>query len=290
MISELRSDQNIGVSTDWLKNFYFDFCKRFVKLLPGPFRTLDAAYSLELLLSKSSRSLIGDELTSSEIYQYFSAIDLERLHRYLRSLLDFPMVADQLPQLANLYFLRRLPQAKLNKTQQVILCGLGVQRKSVDQLAEELERLIGPDGGLQVTRQHQSTLAANIGADGTFWNSGRIGGGGGSADPTVNRKLKDDGEARSGSQPSSGWARRIRGLLFVIIRELVRSLDEILKTSGGEGNLHELKSMLKENELTLPLPQNTSDVEMVDAEGAEEKRASSDDEEVELGEEFVVTD
>lgn len=152
-----------------------------------------------------------------------------------------------------------------------------------------MERLIGPDGGLQVAHQHQSTLAANTGADGTFWNSGRIGGGG-SAGPTVNRKLKDDGEARSGSQPSSGWARRIRGLLFVIIRELVKSLDEILKTSGGEGNLHELKSMLKENELTLPLPQNTSDVEMMDAEEAEQKGASSDDEEVELGEEFVITD
>ena len=39
-------------------SIYSDFCKRFVKLLPGPFRNLDAAYSLELLISKSTRSWI----------------------------------------------------------------------------------------------------------------------------------------------------------------------------------------------------------------------------------------
>ncbi|KAM7535208.1 hypothetical protein Aperf_G00000091521 [Anoplocephala perfoliata] len=279
MISELRHEENAGINTDWLKSFYFDFCRRFVKLLPGPFRTLDAAYSLELLLSKSSRSWVAEELTTAEIHQYFSAIDLERLHRYLRSLLDFPMVADQLPQLADLYFLRRFPHAKLNKTQQVILCGLGVQRKSVDQLAEELERLLGPDGGLRGIRQHQSTLASNTGADGTFWNSGRT------DDNGPKRKLKDDGESRS-DQPSRGWARRIRGLLFVIVRELVKSLDETLKASDEEEQMHELKSIRK-NEPTKSTPYNSSDVKMEEKNGDD---SPSSDEEAELGDEFIVTD
>ncbi|VDO05719.1 unnamed protein product [Rodentolepis nana] len=290
MICELLQNQNADVNSEWLKSFYFDFCKRFIKLLPGPFRTLDAAYSLELLLSKSSRSMVSDELTISEIHQYFSAIDLERLHRYLRSLLDFPMISDQLPQLANLYFLRRFPQAKLNRTQQVILCGLGVQRKSVEQLAEELEHLLGPDGGLQSSRKHQSTLGAKSCMDGMFWNSGRLSGGSGSGDPSVKRRLKEDGEAESGGQSSNGWARRIRGLLFVIIRELVKSLDEIIKTTGDGSNLHELKSMLKKNETTLPLPQNTSDVETMDIGEGEQNGASSDEDEAELGDEFITAD
>ncbi|VDO10327.1 unnamed protein product [Rodentolepis nana] len=192
------------------------------------------------------------------------------------------MIANQLPHLANLYFLRRFPQAKLNKTQQVILCGLGVQRKSVKQLAEELEHLLCPDGGLQGSRKHQSTLGAKSCIDGTFWNSGRLSGGSGSGDPSVKLRLKEDGEAESGGQSSNGWARRIRGLLFVIIRELVKSLDEIIKTTGDGSNRHELKSMLKKNETTLPLPQNTSDVEMMDIGEGEQNEDSSDDDEVEL--------
>ncbi len=61
------------------------------------------------------------DLSVAEVRQHFSDLELERLHRYLRSLLDFPMVADQLPELANLIFLRRFPGVKLNKTQQVSL-------------------------------------------------------------------------------------------------------------------------------------------------------------------------
>ena len=68
--------------------------------------------------------LLFAELTGEEVMQYFSEIDLERLHRYLRSLLDFNMVADQLPQLANLYFLRRFPHVKLNRTQQASVIDL----------------------------------------------------------------------------------------------------------------------------------------------------------------------
>lgn len=165
----------------------------------------------------------------------------------------------------------------------MILCGLGVQRKSVDQLAEELERLLGPDGGLQGTRQHQSTLSSNTSADGEFWNSGRTGGNG----PAVaKRKLKNDGDSSSG-QPSSGWARRIRGLLFVVIKELVKSLDESLKESGDDEQVHELKSMLRTNEPTQLIPHITSDVEMEEKNGDD---SSLGDEEAELGDEFLVTD
>ncbi|VDM16110.1 unnamed protein product [Hydatigera taeniaeformis] len=293
MLSELRRDG-----------------ERFVKLLPGPFRVLDAAYSLELLVSKSTSSWNGEELTNAEVRQYFSTIDLERLHRYLRSLLDFPMVADQLPQLANLYFLRRFPHVKLNKTQQasqtfnVILCGLGIQRKSVEQLSEELERLLGVDGGLQGIKQRQSVA----GVDGFFWSS-RVETT--SAGGLVKRRLRDDGQL-STDQPSRGWTRRIRGLLFVIIRELVKSLDETLETAGddvqpyqlwndGESNesrqlpshqacarIANLKSLLLQGKIMPGLfSPPTSDLEKRDFSNL---KSSDDDEEANLGDEFVVND
>ncbi len=71
------------------------------------------------------------ELSVAEVRQHFSDLELERLHRYLRSLLDFPMVADQLPELANLFFLRRFPGVKLNKTQQVSFCEARFSRQKI---------------------------------------------------------------------------------------------------------------------------------------------------------------
>lgn len=59
------------------------------------------------------------ELTQSEISSLFNAMDLERLRRYSRSLVDFHLVNDLLPRLAQIYFQRRLPNVRLNKTQQV---------------------------------------------------------------------------------------------------------------------------------------------------------------------------
>lgn len=96
-----------------------------------------------------------------------------------------------------------------------------------------MERLLGPDGGLRGTRENQSAIAAGGGEDGAFWDSRR-------GDPTsagrlVKRRLKGDGQANP-EQPSSSWTRRIRGLLFVILRELVKSLDESVKTVDNVGH------------------------------------------------------
>uniref|UniRef100_A0A5K3F4M6 RNA cytidine acetyltransferase n=3 Tax=Mesocestoides corti TaxID=53468 RepID=A0A5K3F4M6_MESCO len=275
MLSELCHNEDAGVNADWLKRFYLDFCKRFLKLLPGPFRALDAAYSLELLNTKTTRFWMGEELTGKEVRKLFSELELERLHRYLRSLLDFPMVADQLPELASLYFLRRLPSVKLNKTQQVILCGLGVQRKSVDQLAAELERLLGTEGGMRGAKQQQTG-----GDDGSFWNSGH------QKPRHTSKKLKVDGQ-ESVDQPSTGWARRIRGLLFVIMRELVKSLDDALKASG-EDFKPQIKSLVYRDETTPSLLDASapSDEEMRELK-AEDDDDGSDD--AELGDEIVPT-
>ncbi len=99
----------------------------------------------------------------------------------------------------------------------------------MDQLAGELERLLGADGGLQAAKQQQMQKAAGGGDDGAFWSSGAAN----TKQSHQSKKLKNDGEeATGGDQPASGWARRIRGLLFVIMRELVKALDGVLKAAG----------------------------------------------------------
>ena len=100
-----------------------------------------------------------------------------------------------------------------------------------------MERLLGPDGGIQGTRQHQSTLAAGGGQDGAFWDSRR--GDSASANRLLKRRLKGDGQANS-EQPTNSWTRRIRGLLFVIMGELVKSLDATLATSNNAASSHQV--------------------------------------------------
>nr|VZI46128.1 unnamed protein product [Spirometra erinaceieuropaei] len=268
MLSELRHDGKEGVDVDWLKEFYFDFCRRFIKLLPGPFRQLDAVYSLELLSSKTARSWSFTEATGNELRQLFSELDMERLHRYLRSLLDFPMVSDQLPELATLYFLRRFPDVRLNKTQQVILVGLGLQRKSAEQLSAELEQLLGAEGTGSISQTRSD--------EGSSWHVKQ-------QNLDAKRPKPASGTDQEAT-PLSGWARRIRGLLFVTMRELVRSLDERLQADGTRPP-SQFQSLLKKGNVNASLAANvaSSDVEMEEAaeHGEEEEEADDDEEEEE---------
>lgn len=252
MLSELRHDGKEGVDVDWLKEFYFDFCRRFIKLLPGPFRQLDAVYALELLSSKAARSWSFTEANGTELRHLFSELDMERLHRYLRSLLDFPMVSDQLPELATLYFLHRFPDVRLNKTQQVILVGLGLQRKSAEQLSGELEKLLGAEGTGSISQSRSD--------EGSAWQVKQ-----------QNREAKRPKLTSGADQeaaPLFGWARRIRGLLFVTMRELVRSLDETLKADGTQP-ASQFQSLLKKGNVNASLAadaaSSSSDVEMEEA-------------------------
>ncbi|KAL7054148.1 hypothetical protein AAHC03_026501 [Spirometra sp. Aus1] len=260
MLSELRHDGKEGVDVDWLKEFYFDFCRRFIKLLPGPFRQLDAVYSLELLSSKTARSWSFTEATGTELRQLFSELDMERLHRYLRSLLDFPMVSDQLPELATLYFLRRFPDVRLNKTQQVILVGLGLQRKSAEQLSAELEQLLGAEGTGSISQTRSD--------EGSSWHVKQ-------QNLDAKRPKPASGTDQEAT-PLSGWARRIRGLLFVTMRELVRSLDERLQADGTRPP-SQFQSLLKKGNVNaslaanLLLEQNESELSKYEVKGSEAK-------------------
>jgi len=64
---------------------------------------------------------------------------LKRLHSYAENLLDWHVIMDLLPKIAALYFSGRIKaHVNLSGVQQTILIALGLQRKDVDTVAQEL--------------------------------------------------------------------------------------------------------------------------------------------------------
>ncbi|KAF5397575.1 RNA cytidine acetyltransferase [Paragonimus heterotremus] len=243
MIKQLDEQVMINGTSNWLVSYNQDFIRRFICLLPGCFRYLDASYALELIHHKLTRHHVGEELTNAEAVLLFTQVDMERLRYYTRSLIDFYVVSDLLPRLAQLYFAKRLPEVRLNKTQQVILLGLGLQYKTVERLATEFTRLLGGCMSKPMDRcaaDNSATMLAQ--ANEAHLNSSGVSSFDRSA-VGVERQTQQKESALPDTTVNVGWSKRIRGLLFVIVRELVRALDVILgsketatSTSGFTNN------------------------------------------------------
>jgi len=134
----------------WLDAFSTDARRRFLTLFGYDFRSFETALALALVTPSGQRggtvveaaegAAGGGALTASEAGVHFLPHDMKRLQAYCRNLVDFHMVVDLLPALARLHFSGRLSASggKLSVLQSVILLGLGLQHKSVEQLQAEL--------------------------------------------------------------------------------------------------------------------------------------------------------
>jgi N-acetyltransferase 10 len=96
------------------------------------------------------------ELPSNELAFLISAFDIKRLEAYSNNMLDYHVILDLLPTLSTLYFNKRFvaPKAdgdedpeeslksrtvKLSAIQQAMILALGLQRKTMEETADELE-------------------------------------------------------------------------------------------------------------------------------------------------------
>jgi N-acetyltransferase 10 len=74
-------------------------------------------------------------LTTRELENLLTPFDLKRLESYANNALDYHVVLDLLPTVATLYFDRRLgSDVRLSAVQSAILLGLGLQRKSIEEV------------------------------------------------------------------------------------------------------------------------------------------------------------
>ncbi len=130
----------------WLSDFHTDFRRRFVHLLAYEFRKLAPGLALSILEPGSNFSGSAEEKDAekslAQIKEIFSPYDFRRLESYAKNLVDYHVVVDMLPKLAEMYTLRGFGSKEdlhLSHAQSAILMGLGLQHKSVDDLAKSLD-------------------------------------------------------------------------------------------------------------------------------------------------------
>jgi N-acetyltransferase 10 len=149
-----------GFDDAWLPAFAGDSRRRIISMLSGSFATLEVKVATSILgdLSAIHRQAKEEDsdtatskaiavrsgspssaLTSSELNYYITPHDLKRLELYGRNLCDHHLITDLLAPVARLYFTGRFGNGfALSNLQTALLCGIGLQNKSVDAVAKEL--------------------------------------------------------------------------------------------------------------------------------------------------------
>eukprot|EP01128_Nolandella_sp_AFSM9_P006564 TRINITY_DN3410_c0_g1_i1.p1 TRINITY_DN3410_c0_g1~~TRINITY_DN3410_c0_g1_i1.p1 ORF type:complete len:1037 (+),score=299.15 TRINITY_DN3410_c0_g1_i1:74-3184(+) len=137
-------------SDKWMFDFYDDFARRFVQLLGYSFRKFRVQTAMSVLGKERSAALLEGKKTffgsraqetptKADLDLYFSSYDLARLTSYTKNLLDYHAIVDLLPVLAKLFFTGVYSDAlSLSAGQVCILIGVGLQFKSIDEVAKEL--------------------------------------------------------------------------------------------------------------------------------------------------------
>jgi len=127
-----------NTSTCDLAAFWTDFRRRLLNLLGYQLRSLCPKLALSLLHNKSTK-LPTTVISSDHLSVHITPYDISRLELYSNNMADYHLVTDLLPPLARLVFTQQLGDLHLSAVQQSLLAGLGLQYKTVDQLAVELD-------------------------------------------------------------------------------------------------------------------------------------------------------
>ncbi|XP_067143398.1 RNA cytidine acetyltransferase [Centruroides vittatus] len=130
-------EESMTENEDWLRAFWRDFRKRFVLLLSRPkFREFAPSLALSMLQNHIDTEKI--ELTKEELDVHLTKYELKRLELYAQNLTDYHLIMDNLQIVCRLFFTNKLGDIHLSMVQLVILIGLGLQHKEVDDVAKEL--------------------------------------------------------------------------------------------------------------------------------------------------------
>jgi N-acetyltransferase 10 len=133
-----------GNDPSWLGAFANDFHRRFLSLLSFKFREFSPTLALTIEASSIAGARLDPStapvaLTKTDLDGLLTPFDHKRLESYANGLLDYHVVLDLMPTIAQLYFSGRLQlNGKLSELQQAILLGVGMQRKDLDAVAQEL--------------------------------------------------------------------------------------------------------------------------------------------------------
>ncbi|KAL8822639.1 MAG: hypothetical protein Q9191_006624, partial [Dirinaria sp. TL-2023a] len=135
-----NSNSNSNPNT-WLSAFALDFQHRFHSLLSFQFRTFPSILALSINESASrhtSSSSSPPPFSKTDLDTKFNPFDLKRLNSYAQNMLDYHVILDLIPAIAQLFFSNRLPEIALTGVQRAILLSIGLQHKPLSDLEPEL--------------------------------------------------------------------------------------------------------------------------------------------------------
>lgn len=121
---------------DWLQEYFRDFRRRILKLLPKSFTKYTTALALSLLDNKNV-AIKGLEMSQDELNMHFIPHDVQRLESYIRNQIEYRLILDLTNDLSSIYFQMKLPNSPLDALQKAILLGIGSMNKNIDQLSAE---------------------------------------------------------------------------------------------------------------------------------------------------------
>lgn len=129
---------NDDEKNEWLSAYLIDFRRRLLSLLSYQFRSFKPALALGLLLNKSMKAK-SRNLSKTELDVYVTKYDIKRLEMYSNNLVDYHLIVDLIPIISRIYFLNQMGDTQVSAVQSAILLGIGLQHKTVDELATELD-------------------------------------------------------------------------------------------------------------------------------------------------------
>ncbi|EGW34245.1 uncharacterized protein SPAPADRAFT_49303 [Spathaspora passalidarum NRRL Y-27907] len=131
-----------GRENAWLHEFSKDFHKRFLQLLSYEFKKFKATQALGIIEATEAGEGANSkpkQLTKEQLDDILSPFDLKRLDSYANNLLDYHVIVDMLPLIAQLYFSKKTgEEVSLSSVQSAILLAIGLQHKDIDQISKEL--------------------------------------------------------------------------------------------------------------------------------------------------------
>ncbi|XP_031340043.1 RNA cytidine acetyltransferase isoform X2 [Photinus pyralis] len=136
MLNALKVDEDFNDS--WLNAYWTDFRRRFSSLLSYQFSAFTPAVALGVLNNKAMKTT-STFLSKPELDAHLTNYDIKRLEMYSNNLVDYHLIVDLMPALARLYFLNKMGDTQISAVQSAILLGVGLQHKTVDTLATELD-------------------------------------------------------------------------------------------------------------------------------------------------------
>uniref|UniRef100_A0A8C4QVS0 RNA cytidine acetyltransferase n=2 Tax=Eptatretus burgeri TaxID=7764 RepID=A0A8C4QVS0_EPTBU len=139
MLKTLNDDEEIEHRNDWLLAYWKDFRRRFLVLLSYQFSSFSPSQALNIMQNKNVKMEPPKEVTRDELEAEFSPYDLKRLEMYSRNMVDYHLIMDMVPRLSRMIFLHHLPSISLSAVQSALLLGIGLQHKSIDLLAKEID-------------------------------------------------------------------------------------------------------------------------------------------------------